>query len=128
MGKSIKSEISLENVDMKVKLKCQELIPFSTSKHIILPDLPATFTATSYQLNLSGEDRERYEKQEFVLDCVRNIHKSSSNIPIWAGCKSLLSKQQVSTIQVGFIPLIPSPVTYESTVYTAMKNFNVVLR
>ena len=53
---------------MKVKPECQ--VPFSTSKHI---NLPKTFTVTSDQLHLSAEDRERYEKQEFILDCVRNI-------------------------------------------------------
>ena len=77
-SKPTKSEISLENVNMKVKLHCQELIPFSPSKHL---NLPQTFTVTSDQLHLSAEDRERDEKQEFILDCVRNIQKPSSTIP-----------------------------------------------
>ena len=118
--KPTKSEISLENVDMKVKLQRQEYIPFSTNKH----NLHETFTVTSDQLHLSAEDRERYEKQE----CVRKIQKTSSNIPSWAVCKSLHSKQQLTTMQVGFIPFIPSLVTDQSTIYTAMKNFNIVLK
>ena len=79
-----KSKISLENVDMKVKLQWQEVIPFSTSKQI---NLLETFTVTSDQLHLSADDRERYEKQQFVLDFVRNIQKPSSNVLTWAGCK-----------------------------------------
>ena len=71
---------------------------------------------------MTTEHRERYEKQEFIINCVRNI-QTKSNIPTWARCKSLLSIQPVSTMQVGFIPFIPSPVTDQSTVYTAMKNF-----
>ena len=122
-SKPTKSEISLENVNMKVKLQCQEVILFSTSKHL---NLPQTFTDISNQLHLSAEDRERYEKQEFILDCVRNIQKPNSNIPTWPGCKSPLSKQKVSIMQVGFIPFIPRPVTDRSTVYTAIKNFNIV--
>ena len=86
---------------------------FSASTHF---NLPETFTFTSDQLHLSGKDKEGYEKQEFFLDCLRNIQKPGSNIPTWAGCKSFLSKQQVSTVQVGFIPFIPSSVTDQSTV------------
>ena len=74
------SEISLENIDMKVKLRCQEIIPFSTSKHI---NLPETFTVTSDQLGSNrekGSNRDNYEKQKFILDCVRSIQKRSSNI------------------------------------------------
>ena len=92
---------------------------YSTGKQISLPE---TLSAAFDQLNMTTEDRERYEKQEFIIDCVRNIQTKSS-IPTWARCKSLLSKQPVSTMQVGFIPFIPSPVTDQSTVYTAMKNF-----
>ena len=44
MSKPTKSEVPLKNVDMKVKLQCQEVIPFSTNKHI---NLPETFTITS---------------------------------------------------------------------------------
>lgn len=33
VSKSKKSEISLENVDMKVKLYCHEVVSFSASKH-----------------------------------------------------------------------------------------------
>ena len=88
MSKSTKSEISLEKFDIKVKLSCQKVILFSTSKNI---NLPKTFTVTSDQLHLSAEDGERHEKQEFILDCVRNIQKPSRNIPTWTECISLLS-------------------------------------
>ena len=124
MIKPTKSETSSETVNMEVKLQCQEIIPYSTGKQISLPE---TFIAASDQLNMTTKDREGYEKQEFIINCVRNIQTKSS-IPTWARCKTLLSKQQVSTMQVGFIPFIPSPVTDQSTVYTAMKNFNIVLK
>ena len=103
MTKPSKSEASLENVDMVIIV-----IPFSTSKHI---NFTATFTATS-----------------IYLDFFRTIQKPNSIIPMWVGCKSFLSKQQVSTMQVTFIAFIPSPVTDQSTVYTAMKNFDIVLK
>ena len=90
MSKFPKSEISIEHFDIKVKLQCQEVIPFSKSKHI---NLPETFTVTSDQVYLSAEDRERYEKQEFILDRVGNIQNSNSNISTWTGCKALLSNK-----------------------------------
>ena len=121
--KPTKSEILLENLDMKVNLQCQEVICFSTSKPI---NLRKTFTVTSDQLHLSAEDREKNENQEFLLDCFRNFQKTSSNIPKWAGFKLLFSKQEVSTMQGGFIPFITSPATDQSTVYAAMENVNIV--
>ena len=69
VSKPTKIEISLENVNMKVKLQCQEVVPFSTSKLI---NLPETFTVTSDQLLLGAEDRERCEKQRLLL-IVKNL-------------------------------------------------------
>ena len=82
MSKPTKSEVPLKNVDTKVKLQCQEVIPFSTNKHI---NLPETFIITSDHPPLSAEERERYKKQEFILGCVRNIQNPSSNIIILHG-------------------------------------------
>ena len=73
VSKPTKIEISLENVNMKVKLQCQEVVPFSTSKLI---NLPETFTVTSDQLLLGGEDRERCEKQRLLL-IVKNLNSKT---------------------------------------------------
>ena len=46
----------------------------------------------------------------------------------WAATKSLLSKSVVPKMQVAFLPFIPKPVTDYSTVYTALKKFNVLFQ
>ena len=50
---------------------------------------------------------------------------SENNItmPSWVSIRSLISKSNVPIMQIGFLPMIPHPVTEHSTVYTAMNKF-----
>ena len=49
------------------------------------------------------------------------------NIPSWSGFNSVITDENLSQKVIGFLPVIPHPVTDYSTVYTEMKNFQNIL-
>ena len=57
------------------------------------------------------------------MTCVRSQNLDSGVLPTWAGARSLLTKESLSLLQVGYLPFISYPVTGNSIVYTAMQNF-----
>ena len=46
--------------------------------------------------------------------------------PTWSGCHSLVSSNILKTKKVGFIPVIPNPITKVETVYTCLVNFKKI--
>ena len=51
----------------------------------------------------------------------------SQQIPSWSGFNSLITDEDLPQQTVGFLPVLPSPVTEHRTVYTALKNFQCIL-
>ena len=48
-------------------------------------------------------------------------------VPSWSAFNALCSKEDIQQKHVGFLPVIPYPVTQHATVYTALLNFNNIL-
>ena len=53
---------------------------------------------------------------------------TTQNTPSWTPFNSTVIKDDRCKQIVGYLPIIPSPVTEYSTVYTCLKNFNILLR
>ena len=53
--------------------------------------------------------------------------QDSNSTPAWAGIHSLISDdEKVSVKKVGFLPIIPQPLTVIETVYNCIKNFKYI--
>ena len=91
--------------------------------------LVGNFSVDAELFKNSTKFNER-ESVEFIISCMKSKVLTSKNnitMPSWASIRSLISKSNVPIMQVGFLPMIPHPVTEHSTVYTAMNNFLKVL-
>ena len=49
-------------------------------------------------------------------------------MPGWSACNSIISEKARKVQQVGFLPILPHPVTKYETVYTSLKNFKNILK
>ena len=56
-----------------------------------------------------------------------DILKIDQQIPSWSAFNSLITEDDRSKQQVGYLPIIPAPVTDYATVYTALCNFKDLL-
>ena len=91
--------------------------------------LVGNFSVDAELFKNSTKFNER-ESVEFIISCMKSKVLTSENnitMPLWASIRSLISKSNVPIMQVGFLPMIPHPVTEHSRVYTAMNNFLKVL-
>ena len=62
-------------------------------------------------------------------DAVDELNSGSDNasgVPTWAGIYYLISTAKSTMKQVGFLPLIPHPITKIETVYICLKNLKDV--
>ena len=66
-------------------------------------------------------------KCEFVISCIR-IGSSAENPQIWAAVHTLVSSAVVLMTRVGFLPVIPRPITERATVRHCLNNFQSVRR
>ena len=48
---------------------------------------------------------------------------SGQQLPSWTGIQSIISKSDLPLKAVGFLPIMPAPVTNHSTVYSCLLNF-----
>lgn len=96
--------------------------------------LPENYTSPKSTFSMNSEKFESIQKKEFAWEfCRFNQSDSEDNteqiIPTWAAFNSVLSEEPLRPTQiVGFLPVIPHPVSEYSTVYTALHNFLKVLR
>ena len=119
-----KSEVNLKEIKSIEKLSCQQLVPYSTDKSLVIPE---TFTV---QLETFASDtkKKEFKTANTVQSCIRgNIDNSKICIQSWAGSSALLTKSKLPLMQVAFLPFLPYPVTDTATVYTAMLNFSKLL-
>ena len=119
-------------------LPCQKLQPYI--KPAKRPDLPGDYEVTSDLFAMNQDEKKQYEKLDMLWQFSRiaqTIRDSSeiSNpeenleqpVPSWSAFNALCSKEDLLVKQVGFLPVIPYPVTKHATVYTALLNFNSIL-
>lgn len=130
------SEMNLGNINAHLpeKLPCQEVAFYL--KPSVKPCLPANFKVleeTSVNSNLNCESALcEADKREFLISLIRCglPPKNDTNgcVPTWGGAHALLSTADVPLMRVGFMPMIPSPVTDYATVRKALQNFQSVRR
>lgn len=116
------------------ELKCQELQPFH--KPAKRPDLSDDYGAETYPVNQDLLLAAR--TKDLVWSLARldlstnktsiNIKPSDQTMPGWRETNTVLSEKNISKKRVGFLPVLPYPVTQYDTVFTALKNFNGILR
>ena len=61
-----------------------------------------------------------------TLDPLTSKYLIDPKVPPWAGIHALLSDKQLSLKNVGFLPIIPNPVTRHDTVFTCLRNFSSI--
>ena len=114
------------------KLPCQ-VVPYHP-KPTIKPVLPLNFKVLE-ELNTTDvidpiSALNKADKQEFIISFIRcGLPKNdmeSGTVPTWSGSHALISTSTVPLMRVGFLPMIPSPVTDYATVRKALQNFQSV--
>lgn len=118
----------------KKTLKCQERHDFL--KPVKKGDIPADYTvADTCESSACSMDRKdmawslgRMNLSEIDSNII-SVSQSDGQqqMPSWSGFNSVVTDKDLPVRTVGFLPILPFPVTEYKTVYTAMKNFQNVL-
>jgi hypothetical protein len=132
-SKPLVSDINLRKTELCLpdKLPCQ-VVPH-LMKPATRPVLPPDFKVVE-ELNLIDTQSalECANKQEFLISFIKcglpSTDDESGILPTWSGFHALISTSTVPMMRVGFLPMIPSPVTDYATVYKALQNFQSVRR
>ena len=117
-------------------LKCQEVKSFVKSSNAI--ELPTDYPLTDYRAVLTTE---AYKNSLRVDDCLwilcrmnvfrndKNIlsHNEEQQVPPWSSFFSTVIEDSRSRQIVGYLPIMPAPVTEDVTVYTSLCNFKDLL-
>lgn len=118
---------------LKTNLPCQNLQQFF--KPAIKPDIPTDITIEDELLKVDDTEKKSENNKDFLWFLSRmdlengqiNWEQSKQPIPSWSGTNSVWTYENLPEMQVGFMPVVPHPVTEYSTVYTSLKNFQSVL-
>ena len=78
------------------------------------------------ELDMDGA-RITAEKREFLINLIKN-GTGSENPQIWAAVHALVSFAEVPLMRVGFIPVVPEPITLRPVVRHCLTNFQSVCR
>ena len=123
------SGISRAHPILRTKLPCHE-VP-SHIKPLVRPALshdmllhPENKQATLLDMQTA---RNVAAKRDFVVSCIR-IGSSAENPQIWAAVHTLVSSAVVPMMRVGFLLVIPRPITERATVRHCFTNFQSVRR
>ena len=116
------------------QLKCQELQPYI--KPAKKPDLPPDYCVKEELFTASTEEALKTDcawllgriDLSSVSEGSIGTENKNQRMPSWSAFNSVVSKETLSEKIVGFLPVIPSPVTDHQTVYTALKNFQDILK
>ena len=74
-------------------------------------------------LDMDGARRTAQER-EFLISLLRlGLSKPSHNTPIWQAIHTSVSNSEVPLSRVGFLPVIPQPITDAATVRQLLVNF-----
>ena len=119
-------------------LPCQKLEEFYTyksSKKIYLPD---SYTPSPQLFSMEDADYitiiqndiawiiSRLDLSDISNNTVSPFGEQQS-MPSWSSFNSVISDRKRKIQQVGFLPILPHPVTKDETVYTSLINFKNVL-
>ena len=114
----IRSELECQKVQKYIKPKEKPALPesFITVPEARQPEL----------LDMDGARREAHER-EFMISLVRvGLSEPSHETPIWQAVHTSVSNREVPLARVGFLPVIPKPITDASTVRQLLVNFENV--
>ena len=64
-------------------------------------------------------------KREFLINAIRN-ELNLENPHVWAAVHTLVSSAEVPRMRVGFLTVVPNPITQQSTVRYCLTNFQNV--
>lgn len=117
----------------KNRLQCQTVPPYS--KPVIRPSLPSTFMIVE-DTDLTNDENDVAIQQsilvEFLITLIRCglpiSTKEPGELPPWAGIHALVTTHQAPLMRVGFMPVLPHPVTEYATVRKSLQNFQSVRR
>lgn len=116
-------------------LPCQELKPFfKPSKK---PDLSDEYkVSNSHPVKHDLLNEVRVKDTAWLLARLDLGERESQKVtvkppdqkmPIWSATNSVLTDEDIPVKRVGFLPVLPHPVTQYDAVYTAMKNLQGIL-
>lgn len=126
-GKPNVSSTNLNNKTCKLKgmLPCQVMKNHMKPK--TTPKLSNTFqTAEVMGVRLNHTEFPSANNTEFLITLTRSETEEFEYVPTWGGFHALITPNKLPLYHVGFLPVIPSPVTSYGTVFTALKNFDDV--
>ena len=126
-----KPKISESGVDPKLlekqkKLPCQQVQPYP--KPTERPSLPNDMKLHPENVQLDILDmktaRETAAKREFLITLLRvGLNRNTEETPIWSAVHTLVSSSTVPLMRVGFLPVIPEPITNYASVRQLCYNF-----
>ena len=120
------TSISKSNKLSKDMLPCQVVPPHP--KPVIHPTInPDMLLAENTNLLIEGQILEALKesrRNEFLITFIRvglpHSRHTIGQLPPWEGIHALISKRDVPMMRVGFLPVIPRPVTEYCTVRKAL--------
>ena len=131
--KRSESNITHGNRKFEEDLPCQQLKEFH--KPIKRPKLSESYVIPDELYNVSPEEYTTQVLKDIAWTLSRcdtsegqlDILPEDQAMPSWSASNSVWTEEQLATKRVGFLPILPNPVTQHSTVYTAMKTMQDVL-
>ena len=122
-------DLSKSDIARTKRLSCQIVKPFF--KPAVRPSLPPTFKTiedTSVDLTNVSDAVEKSSDLEFVITILRCAlnNDGQNKLPPWSGIHLLVTQTQAPLMRVGFLPVLPEPVTEYATVRKSLTNFQSV--
>ena len=77
-------------------------------------------------LSIENRAKKKVSKPKHFLLKSGRVQNQSQRLATWGGSHALVTTATVPLSRVGFLPVIPSPVTSYATVYKALQNFQKV--
>ena len=118
------------------QLKCQNLQIFHKPSR--KADLPASYSVSASHID--EYDLMRYYREIDIAWLLGRVDLSKTGsetafvkpskqcMPIWSASNAILFEDKVPLKRIGFLPVLPSPVTQYDTVYTSLKNLQNILQ
>ncbi len=117
-------------------LKCQELREYV--KPCVKPSLSKDYKVTNELFQMDAKDLQNIKEKDKAWSMARldfsKLNKGKfetacedQRFPSWPAFNSVVTEERLPERIVGFLPVIPYPVTEYQTVYSALKNFQDIL-
>ena len=89
-----------------------------------MPLVPETYPTT--ELDMDGS-RKTAKQREFLIGLIRS-GMNDKNPQIWSAIHTLVSSVVVLLMRIGFVPVVPEPITKREVVRKCLENFQSVLK